>query len=68
MVKLLHLMQKNENKKWRPRDLNPRPLAPKAGVLPIIPLFHQENFAKKLKMTISNAKRFKRILEGNSNL
>ena len=25
-------------------------------------------FAKKLRMTISNAKRFKRILEGNSNL
>ena len=68
MVKLLHLMQKNENKKCQPRDLNPGPLAPKAGVLPTIPLCHKEKFAKKLRMTISNAKTFKKVLEGISNL
>ena len=60
-------MQENENKKWWPWDLNPGPLAPKAGVLPTIPLFHQEKFAKKLRMTISNAKSFIKLLEGNSN-
>ena len=60
-------MQKNENKMWGPRDLNPGPLAPKAGVLPSIPLFHKENFEKKLRFTTSNAKSFVQILEGISN-
>ena len=60
-------MQKNENKMWGPRDLNPGPLAPKAGVLPSIPPFHWENFAKKIRMTTSNAKSFIQLLEGNSN-
>ena len=64
MVKLLHSMQKNENKKWQPRDLNPGPSAQKTGVLSPIPLFHQENFAKKIKKVYIQGQKCPKILGG----
>ena len=48
-VKMLHLMQKNENKKAAAPGFEPGTFGTKAGALPTIPLFYLENFAKSFK-------------------
>ena len=62
MVKLLHSMQKNENKKWRPRDLNPEPSEDRCPI-PYTTV-SLGKFCKKIKNVYIQGQKCPKILGG----